>query len=124
MALPTYRQIGEHYGVTLIERDTTPTSNPSVGIVYFPLNKKSTRRGIRQFLMLIADIYLSLNRGQPDWYRIYHRNLWAQEEGLKTWHLRFPVEYSTTDRLRALERTRSAIYVSPAVLRWAQEWRS
>ena len=123
MALPTYRQIGEHYGVTLVDSPKR-SSNPSRGIIHFPSGKRATRRGIRTFLMNVADVKLSLNRGQPDWLRIYDRNLWAQKEGLLTWHLRFPVEYSSTDRLRVLERTRSTTYVPAAVLRWANEWRS
>jgi hypothetical protein len=123
MALPTYRQIGEHYGVTLVDCPRMH-SNPSRGIVDFPLDKKSTKRGIRQFLMLVADIRLSLNRGQPEWHRIWYRNIWAQREALETWRMRLPVEYSKNDRLRVLERTRSATYVPAAVLRWAQEWRS
>jgi len=80
-------EVGRHYfGFT----------EPSIGRVHFN-DRKPTRRGIRNFLMLIAEVYLSHNRGQPNWLRLYETNTWADKEAHKI-NLRFPISWSRTAR--------------------------
>lgn len=106
-------------------------AEPSVGRVHFE-ERRPTRRGIRNFLMLIADVYLSHNRGQPMWLKVYQRNVWADREA-KTLRLRFPLVWSRDDRLyvrsRLLRMTSYRRSVAEeggpidydAIVRWTQE---
>lgn len=54
--------------------------------------------GLRRFLMLVAAIKHSHNRGQPKWLQVYEQNSYAYHRALSEYRVRLSRKLSQTDR--------------------------
>lgn len=68
------------------------------GIVHW-FERKTTRSGLRHFLMLVGACRLSHNRGQPRWQMTYEQNVYAYKIALEVFKIRFALRESAQDRL-------------------------
>jgi hypothetical protein len=80
--------------------------------------RRMTRRGLRQFLMLVAEIRVLNFRRLNAAMRVYTRNVWAANAG-KLFHVRFPRSYSRVDRYLIRWLISQGAAVSDAAQRWA-----
>lgn len=62
-------------------------------------DRRSTRAGIRKFLMLAASLRILGFAERPEWERLYMANVWANRMGLQL-HTRIPARLSANDRAR------------------------
>lgn len=116
----TYRQVLDHYGMILCESHLTCKRRWSrqrhlvgaadgMGHIHWSrANSKVTRRGLRSLLVVIAGVTLKHDTSKvPKYQKLYEANVWAWEEGIKTWKVQFTQEMSKTDRLRAKRLARN-----------------
>lgn len=121
----SYQAIADHWKIRLCTGDCGPLivgdhelgfANPSRGVIHFR-ERVVTRAGIRRFLMLIASILHSHNRGQPEWQKLYEQNTWAGQAAIKM-GVRVPRKFSMLDRAKTYRLIRNE-EVPRAVREWA-----
>lgn len=99
-------------------------ANSSRGVVHWT-NRRVNRIGLRRFLMLVAAIKYSHNRGQPRWQQVYEQNTFAYHRALEQYHVRLSKRWSLTDRARVRYwMGREKVLSDPqhaAAARWATE---
>lgn len=100
------------------------SSNPSRGVVHWA-PRRVNRLGLRRFLMLVARIKRSHNRGQPRWLQVYEQNAYAYHRALNEYHIRLPRSWSMTDRAQVrVWMGKAGVLSHPEnrnVARWAME---
>lgn len=100
------------------------TANPSRGTVHWA-ERRVTRIGLRRFLMLVAAIKKSHNRGQPKWQQVYEQNQYAYHRALTEYHVRLNRKLSMTDRAKVRLWMGKAGVLSAeehrSIARWAME---
>lgn len=96
-------------------------ADPSMGVVHWR-NRVTTRPGARNFLKLIASIYRSHNRGQPEWLILYEQNMYAARYA-RRFGFRIPSRLMNEDRATVLWQTRDQALsrTNPAIWRWAHQ---
>ena len=67
------------------------------------MNKRATRRGVRNLVKLIAIAYNGHWRKEPVWMRIYLTNVWARKEIREKLHYNVRVGWTMADRRQARE---------------------
>lgn len=65
------------------------------------VEKRATRRGVRNLAKLIALAYNSHWRKEPVWMRLYLTNVWATEQIKAKLHYRVRASWSYSDRVEA-----------------------
>lgn len=125
----TYKEIADQEAVTLCHacsewNHKRGSANPSRGVVHWAPRRVS-RIGLRRFLMLVAAIKRSHNRGQPRWLQVYEQNTYAYRQALDEYHVRLNRRLSMTDRANVRYWMGKEGVLSDAenrnIARWAME---
>ena len=80
--------------------------------------RRMTRRGLRNFLMLVAEIRVLRFAERNRAMRIYAANAWATKAAAGL-HIRLPRSYAHADRVYMRWLVANGDAVSPAAHRWA-----
>lgn len=95
-------------------------ADPSRGQIHFA-KTRVTRRTLRRFLMLLAAIVHSHNRGQPIWQQLYEQNRYAEKTALGL-RIRIPSAWGDMDRARAHDAiARSGQEPDKELQRWMRQ---
>jgi len=85
-------------------------------------NRRFSRAGLRNFLMLIAQTRLVV--GHEKWRQIWAYNVWAASVARKELHITIPTKLTLTDRAYVWWAIQSADHVPTAARTWAKEYRN
>ena len=79
-----------------------------------------TRAGLRNFLLLVADLSDDSQPKPAKWQRLWEHNVWASSVARKELHITIPTRLSAADRAYVWWHIQSATDVPAAARAWAR----